>query len=77
MKRINLTKLGQSSLTKNEMNSLHGGDEYHTCGCSCYYEGEEGGSSANDNGFENAKGDMHSPKGVNRPYRAIEKKQNA
>lgn len=54
-----------SKLNKNETDDSRGGysfegDEFHACGCGCYYAGS-GGSSTQDNKCANYNGDLASP----------------
>ena len=46
-KKLKLSTLSEALLKDKEMGSLYGGDR--TCDCSCYYQGQPGGSSSSSN----------------------------
>jgi natural product precursor len=41
--KLKINQLSKAELDTRQMNMLHGGE---ACGCACYYEGSEGGSSS-------------------------------
>lgn len=51
MKSLKLNSLESSNLSKRELSNVKGGN--WICTCSCYYEGQPGGSSTMDNGCAN------------------------
>lgn len=66
LKKLKLSKLSEAMLKDKEMSSLLGGESL--CTCSCYYEGEPGGSSNFSNMVANLDTlgpDGHSAQGCN------------
>lgn len=64
--KLKLNVLSEESLLKREMRGLKGGGDYDSaCSCSCYYEGQPGGSSTADNAETNAKTGYSSQNGCN------------
>ncbi len=61
MKNLKLNKLNR--ISDELKNAVRGGDCY-ICHCSCYYEGQPGGSTTASNGKANAKLGIDSPVGV-------------
>lgn len=51
LNKVKLNQLAKADLAKREMNALLGGAG--CCGCGCYYEGQEGGSTTSANGSAN------------------------
>jgi natural product precursor len=62
--KLSLMKLNE--MNEKEINGIKGGSD--TCGCSCYYSGQPGGSSSDDNGCANYNLGFMSKKGVNYEY---------
>lgn len=63
IQRIKLNALSEAQLHDKEMNAILGGS--YSCECSCYYEGQPGGSTSADNAVANSGLNIISPVGCN------------